>query len=82
MAWGQSSDRLGASGKHGFDFVSLKCQKTYYWSMESTPKETLNFIDKYNIQKIQYTSAGHWPMVEIPDDCYFAISEFFASVLA
>ena len=82
MAWGQSSDRLGASGKHGFDFVSLKCQKTYYWSMESTPKETLNFIDKYNIQNIQYTGAGHWPMVEIPDDCYFAISEFFASVLA
>jgi len=82
MAWGRSSDRLGGSGKHGFDFVSLKCQKTYYWSMESTPKETRDFIDKYNIQNIQYTGAGHWPMTEIPDECYFAISRFFASVLA
>jgi pimeloyl-ACP methyl ester carboxylesterase len=82
MAWGRSSARLGGSGRHGLDFVSLKCQKTYYWSMESTPQETRDFIDKYNIQNIQYTGAGHWPMTEIPNECYFAISRFFASVLA
>jgi pimeloyl-ACP methyl ester carboxylesterase len=80
MAWGRSSARLGGSGRHGLDFVSLKCQKTYYWSMESTPKETRDFIVKYNIPNRQYTGAGHWPMIETPDKCYSAINRFFASV--
>jgi len=82
MEWGRSSAHLGESGTHGFDFVSLKCQKTYYWSMESTPEETRDFIVKYNIPNRQYTGAGHWPMIETPDKCYTAISRFFASVLA
>ena len=82
MAWGRSSAHLGESGRHGFDFVSLKCQKTYYWSMESTPEETQDFIVKYDIPNTQYTGAGHWPMIETPDECYSEISRFFASVLA
>jgi pimeloyl-ACP methyl ester carboxylesterase len=82
MAWGGSSALLGGSGRHGLDFVSLKCQKTYYWSMESTPDETRDFIVKYNIPNIQYTGAGHWPMIETPDKCYFAINRFFTSVFA
>jgi len=82
MAWGRSSARLGGSGRHGLDFVSLTCQKTYYWSMESTPKETQDFIVKYNIPNRQYTDAGHWPMIETPDKCYSAINRFFASVFA
>ena len=81
MAWGRSSARLGESGTHGFDFVSLKCQKIYYWSMESTPEETREFIVKYDIPNRQYTGGGHWPMVETPDKCYSAISRFFANVL-
>jgi pimeloyl-ACP methyl ester carboxylesterase len=82
MAWGRSSARLGELGTHGFDFVSLTCQKTYYWSVETTPEETQEFIVKYNIPNRQYTGAGHWPMVETPDECYSAISRFFANVLA
>jgi pimeloyl-ACP methyl ester carboxylesterase len=82
MAWGRSSARLGESGTHGLEFVSLKCQKTYYWSMESTPKETQDFIVKYNLPNRQYTGAGHWPMIEIPDECYSEMDRFFASVLA
>ena len=80
MAWGRSSGRLGESGMHGFDFVSLKCQKTYYWSMESTPKETQDFMVKYDIPNRQYTGAGHWPMIQTPDECYRTISRFFTSV--
>jgi pimeloyl-ACP methyl ester carboxylesterase len=82
MGWGRSSFHLGESGRHGFDFVSLKCQKTYYWSMESTPEETRDFIVKYHIPNRQYTGAGHWPMIEIPDECYSTIGRFFASILA
>ena len=82
MAWGRSSARLGESGRHGLDFVSLKCQKIYYWCMESTPKETQDFIVKYNIPNRQYTDAGHWPMIETPDKCCSAINKFFASLYA
>jgi pimeloyl-ACP methyl ester carboxylesterase len=82
MAWGRSSALLGDSGRHGLEFVSLTCQKTYYWSMESTPKETQDFIVKYNIPNRQYTDAGHWPMIETPDKCYSAINRFFANVFA
>ena len=82
MAWGRSSARLGESGRHGLEFVSLTCQKTYYWSMKSTPKETQDFIVKYNIPNRQYTDAGHWPMIETPDKCCSAINKFFASLYA
>jgi pimeloyl-ACP methyl ester carboxylesterase len=82
MAWGLSSAHLGESGAHGFDFVSLNCQKIYYWSMENTPKETRSFIVKHNIPNKQYTGAGHWPMIETPDECYSEISRFFAMVLS
>lgn len=30
MTWGRSSAHHGGSGKHGFDFVSLRCKKLYY----------------------------------------------------
>jgi pimeloyl-ACP methyl ester carboxylesterase len=50
--------------------------------VETTPEETQEFIVKYNIPNRQYTGAGHWPMVETPDECYSAISRFFANVLA
>jgi pimeloyl-ACP methyl ester carboxylesterase len=82
MALGRSSARLGESETHGFGFVSLKCQKIYYWSIESTPEETQDFIAKYNIPNRQYKGAGHWPMIEAPDECYSAISRFFGSALA
>ena len=82
MAWGRSSGRLGESGTRGFEFVQLKCQKTYYWNMESTPKEAQDFMVKYEIPNRQYTGAGHWPMIETPDKCYSPMDSFFASVFA
>ena len=82
MAWGRSSARIGESGRHGFNFASLTCPKIYYWNMESTPEETRNFIAENNIPNRPYTGAGHWPMIEISDECYSAISRFFASALA
>jgi len=80
MGWGRSSAQLGEAGTHGSDFVSLECEKLYYWGTASTPEETRKFIATHDIPNRQYTGDTHWPMVETPDTCYQHMGEFFKSL--
>jgi pimeloyl-ACP methyl ester carboxylesterase len=49
----------------------------YYWSQTSTVEATRLRIAQSGIAQREFTDAGHWPMVDKPDDTAAAISAFF-----
>jgi pimeloyl-ACP methyl ester carboxylesterase len=49
----------------------------YYWSTASTVAMTRRWIAQSGIPQQEFTGAGHWPMVEKPDDTAAAIAAFF-----
>lgn len=49
----------------------------YYWSQASTVPATRRWIARSGIAQRQFADAGHWPMVDKPEETAQAISAFF-----
>lgn len=74
--WGRSGTE--ASRTIGDEYLKLSCPKTYFWSPNSTPKETQKFIADNNIENLVFQNSGHWPMIDETKKCYSEILKFFS----
>lgn len=74
---GRDAGRVSEGNSLGIRFQTLKCPSLYYWSKESTPQATQEWIATSDIPNETYDDAGHWPMVEQPDATAARIGRFF-----
>lgn len=74
---GRDAGRASLGNKLGESFRNLSQPSLYYWSKQSTPKMTQQWIKQSGIQNEIYCSAGHWPMVEQPIATAQRIGRFF-----
>jgi pimeloyl-ACP methyl ester carboxylesterase len=70
---GKSGAAATGEAKSGEEFVALNCDKRYYWSEKSTPRQTKTFIEKKNLPDRRFNDCGHWPMIEKAEEFYRAI---------
>ena len=62
--WGFTSQDYIKGNKCGIEFAQLNCKKLYIWGEVDTPKDTQEFIKKYNLPNRLYAKIGHWHMIE------------------
>lgn len=74
---GRDAGRASAENSLGNSFSRLKSPALYYWSRESTPKSTQDWIAASGIPNETYGDAGHWPMVDQPGTTAARIGRFF-----
>ena len=68
-----AASRLNALGE---EYQALCVPSLYYWSRESTPPETQEYIRRHTLHNVEFT-GGHWPMVEQPQETASQIAAFF-----
>jgi pimeloyl-ACP methyl ester carboxylesterase len=59
----------------GVDFLSLSCPCIYYWDPESTTADTRSFLARHNVRQRRTIGAGHWPMINTPEQFYAAVEQ-------
>ena len=74
---GRDAKRISVNGEPGASYKRLAQPTLYYWSLESTPPATAEWIEKSAINNQVYSGAGHWPTIEQPEATARAISLFF-----
>ena len=79
---GNDAVRISDGDRLGQLHRALARPSLYYWSTESTPAATRDWIENSDIAHEVYTGAGHWPMVEQPEETARAIGRFFDRILA
>lgn len=79
---GRDARRIGSKNELGDAFRRLSKPKLYYWSAESTPAATQKWIAESGIPNRVYEGAGHWPMVEQPEETALQIGNFFDTIAA
>jgi pimeloyl-ACP methyl ester carboxylesterase len=60
----------------GEEYRALSIPRLYYWSRESTPRETQEYIREHALHRVVF-AGGHWPMVEQPQETASQIAAFF-----
>jgi pimeloyl-ACP methyl ester carboxylesterase len=75
MGWGSEAHRLGDGA--GEEYRGLDCPKLYYWADEDPPEYRRQFIETNALPNLQYSGAGHWPMIDQPERCGADIAAFF-----
>ncbi len=60
----------------GEEYRALCIPSLYYWSRESTPPETQEYIRRHTLHNVEF-AGGHWPMVEQPQETASQIAAFF-----
>lgn len=79
---GRDAKRISVGNRLGEAFQQLPQPKLYYWSEESTPAATQEWIARSEIPNRVYEGAGHWPMVDQPDATARQIGDFFDQIRA
>lgn len=74
---GRDAGRVSEENRLGHSFRKLKRPALYYWSKESTPEATQEWIATAGIRNETYLDAGHWPMVDQPEATAERIGRFF-----
>ncbi len=74
---GRDAGKVSEGNNLGRSFLKLTRPALYYWSQESTPQATQEWIATSDIPNETYHDAGHWPMVEQPDATAARIGRFF-----
>lgn len=76
--WTLGRSAAAASRMHalGEEYRALLIPSLYYWSRENTPPETQEYIQRYNLQNIEF-GGGHWPMIEQPQETAQRMAAFF-----
>ena len=77
---GRDASKISEDNRLGEAFKQLSVPATYYWSRDSTPDVTQEWIARSGIVNSIYDNAGHWPMVEQPEATAQAISGFFKQI--
>ncbi len=78
---GRDAKFVSEGNRLGEAFQALSHPSLYYWSQASTPPETQDWISGSGIPNEIYQDAGHWPMVEQPQDTAESIDRFFQTVV-
>ncbi len=60
----------------GEEYRALSTPSFYYWSRESTPPETQEYIQRHRLINVEF-AGGHWPMIERPEEMAGPIGAFF-----
>ncbi len=74
---GRDTTKISRDNRLAERFQALKPPALYYWSEQSTPGETQAWIRGADISHQVYTGAGHWPMIDCPQQTCKAIIRFF-----
>ena len=77
---GRDTGRVSVDDKLGEAFRALSQPSLYYWSKQSTPKKTQDWIAQSGIPNEVYGSAGHWPMIDQPSVMAHRIGLFFDGI--
>lgn len=77
---GRDAGRVSEENRLGHSFLKLAQPALYYWSKESTPNQTQQWLRTAGISNENYADAGHWPMVEQPEETAARIGRFFDEV--
>ena len=77
---GRDAGRVSVDNRLGKAFRTLPQPSLYYWSKQSTPKLTQDWIAQSGISNEVYDSAGHWPMIEQPAFTARRIGRFFDDI--
>lgn len=75
---GRDAKRISVGDMPGREYQAVRAPTFYYWSPENTSATTRAWIAATNIANRQFTGAGHWPMVERPEQTAEEIANFFA----
>ena len=73
---GRDAKAAGAGHALGEEYRTLPIPSLYYWSPDSTPAPTQEYLRRHGIPNLAF-SGGHWPMVDAPHETADQIGEFF-----
>lgn len=76
---GNDAHRCGREDALGRRHRALQCPGLYYWGRQSTPAVTQQYLQAHDIRALEYSGAGHWPMIGAPAMCADAVGSFFAA---
>jgi len=74
---GRSAKSASAGDALGEEYRALTIPTLYYWSPDSTPVATQEYLRRHGIRNVAF-SGGHWAMVERPHETAEQIGTFFA----
>lgn len=73
---GRSAAAASRSDALGEEYRALSVPRLYYWSRETTPPETREYIRRHALRNVAFP-GGHWPMLERPKETASQIAAFF-----
>lgn len=79
---GRDAKRISEGDRLGQSYRAMSQPSLYYWSKESTPSPTREWIETSGIAHQTYTGTSHWPMIDQPEATADSMGRFFDTVLA
>jgi len=73
---GRSAAAASRMDALGDEYQALSVPSLYYWSRETTPPETQDYIRRHALRNVEF-AGGHWPMVERPRETANEVAAFF-----
>lgn len=74
-AWALSSTVMLAGNNVDFMYRDLKCNKLYVHGEHTMSRLELEHLERTKYNRVIIPGAGHWPMLESPDEFWHVISE-------
>ena len=77
LAWARECVSATGEEDAGREYRTLSCPTLYLWGEKSAPRRSLDFLEENGLSNRGFTDCGHLLMVEKPDECWGAVSDFF-----
>jgi pimeloyl-ACP methyl ester carboxylesterase len=83
MLWriGRSAAAASRGDALGDEYRALSVPTLYYWSRETTPPATQDYIRRHTCPNVEFV-GDHWPMIEQPHETANQVASFFQPLFA
>ena len=74
-AWAKTSTEMLAENNVDFIYRGLSCKKLYIHGEQTMSRLELEHVKKVDYERVIIKGAGHWPMLERPNEFWGKVSE-------
>ncbi|MBI2346039.1 MAG: alpha/beta hydrolase [Deltaproteobacteria bacterium] len=79
--WGRTGVEATGEEKGGNDFLQVPCPKLYIYGKKSIPERSRKFLEKNDVEAVEFENSGHWPMLDETEKFYRVVGEFVSNLI-